>query len=198
MGAGGHTRSALNLVKTLWDKHEIAIYDDTFSEAISENIEDIPLVGNLNDITSFQKVFLSIGDNNKRGLLFKEFYQQIDRRNMVHPYSFCEFSAKLGIANQIFAFAYLNSGVKIGDNNIINSAAVIEHESVVGNHNHISVGAKICGRVKIGDYCLVGAGAVIKEKISIGNHIVIGAGSVVVNDLNEAGVYVGIPAKKLR
>lgn len=198
MGAGGHTRSALNLVMTLWDKDEIAIYDETFSGVVFENIEDVPLLGNINDISPFQKVFLSIGDNNKRGLLFKELYQQIDRRNMVHPRSFCEFSVTLGVANQIFAFAYLNSGVKIGDNNIINSAAIIEHESVVGNHNHISVGAKICGRVKIGDYCLVGAGAVIKEKISIADHIVIGAGSVVVNDLNEAGVYVGIPAKKLR
>lgn len=43
----------------------------------------------------------------------------------------------------------------------------------------------------------VGTNSSIKEKISIHSLVTIGLNSGVVKDINEAGVYVGVPVKKL-
>jgi acetyltransferase-like isoleucine patch superfamily enzyme len=49
----------------------------------------------------------------------------------------------------------------------------------------------------IGNYVSIGSNATILP-VSICDHVVIGAGAVVVKDINEPGVYVGNPAKKIR
>jgi acetyltransferase-like isoleucine patch superfamily enzyme len=46
--------------------------------------------------------------------------------------------------------------------------------------------------------CLIGAGAVILDKLSICDNVIIGAGSVVTRDINDAGTYVGSPAKRVK
>lgn len=45
---------------------------------------------------------------------------------------------------------------------------------------------------------MLGAGAVIIDGLLVGNHSVIGAGAVVCNAITEPGVYVGVPARKLK
>ena len=43
----------------------------------------------------------------------------------------------------------------------------------------------------------IGGGSFINPNISICDDVVIGSGSVVINDIIEAGVYVGAPAHKI-
>jgi len=54
------------------------------------------------------------------------------------------------------------------------------------------------GSVTIGDYCWIGFRVFIKEGVKIGNNVVIGAHSVVVSDLEDNGIYGGVPARLLR
>jgi acetyltransferase-like isoleucine patch superfamily enzyme len=49
----------------------------------------------------------------------------------------------------------------------------------------------------IGNHVSIGSNATILP-VSICDYVVIGAGAVVVKDINEPGVYVGNPAKKIR
>jgi len=198
LGSGGHTRSSINLLLNYFDSRDIGIYDNSFVEDQQEIINSIPLIGSINDIESSQDIFLSIGDNNVRKKYFLQFKNQIIRNTAFHSDSLQEKDIALGAANQVFAHSYINSQVIIGDNNIINTGAIIEHEVVVGNHNHISIGVKICGRSTIGNMCLIGAGTVILNKLSICDNVIIGAGSVVIRDINDAGTYVGNPAKRIK
>jgi UDP-N-acetylbacillosamine N-acetyltransferase len=199
IGAGGHTRSSINLLLNYFDSHDIGIYDDFFvKDSKQEIISSIPLMGNIDDIKLNQGVFLSIGDNSLRKKYFLKFKDQIIKNTIFHSDSLQEKNVKLGISNQIFAHSYINSQVTIGDNNIINTGAILEHELALGNHNHISVGVKICGRSTIGNMCLIGAGAVVVDKISICDNVIIGAGSVVIRDIEDAGTYVGNPAKRIK
>jgi len=50
----------------------------------------------------------------------------------------------------------------------------------------------------IGENTYVGAGSKIAGGIKIGNDIAIGALSFINKDIAEAGVYAGIPAKKIK
>jgi len=44
---------------------------------------------------------------------------------------------------------------------------------------------------------LIGTNAAIKQKITICDDVTIGMSAAVVKNINEKGIYVGIPAKKI-
>ncbi len=197
IGAGGQTRSSINLLKRGFPGTLMKIYDDSFSETRSESILGIDIQGVIEDISDSASVFLSVGDNSKRENLFRKFKHQLITDTLMNANVIIESNVNMGISNQIYSNVYINSEVVIGDNNIINTGAIIEHESVVGNHNHISVGATLCGRVRVGNLCTIGAGAVVINGVSIADGVVIGAGACVVNDIDEPGTYVGVPVRRV-
>lgn len=199
IGAGGHTRSSINLLKQYFTKASFSIYDDNYNHKVEEYIDDVKVVGTISNINNtMQDIFLSVGDNKKREEYFNTFNKIIVKENLIHTSAYLEKNIKLGLANQIFGNAYINSYVEIGDDNIINTSAILEHEVKIGTHNHISVGAKLCGRVSLGDRCFVGAGAIVIDKITICNDVIVGAGAVVIKNITEKGTYVGNPARKIK
>lgn len=199
IGSGGHTRSSVNLLLRYFNSSDMSIYDNSFLTSGRERIVDsIQLVGGINDVEPSQSVFLSIGDNHLREQYFLRFKGQIIRDNVFHSSSLQEKDVTYGTSNQVFACSYVNSQVFIGDNNIVNTGAIIEHESIVGSHNHISIGSKMCGRSMIGDKCLLGAGSIVLPQVSICDNVTIGAGSVVTRNIDQPGVYVGAPARRVR
>ena len=74
----------------------------------------------------------------------------------------------------------------------------VHHETNIGINTHIAPGTTICGRCRIGDNVFIGAGCVIKDNIKIVDNVIIGAGAVVIKDIVERGVYVGVPARKIK
>jgi UDP-N-acetylbacillosamine N-acetyltransferase len=197
IGAGGHSRSVIALLKNNNFEPE-NIYDDSFQQGEKELIFGIPVSGKLSDVIPGKPVCLAIGDNEQRALFFKRFYGQIYKKTILHSTAWLEKETSSGEANLIFGNVFVNAAVKFGNNNILNTGCIIEHECEIGDHNHISVSAVLCGRVKIGTNCFIGAGAIIKDKISICDNVIIGAGAVVVKNISEPGVYVGNPAKKIK
>jgi len=198
IGAGGHTRSSINLIKEVFKDRTLLIYDDSYNVNTEEFIHEIKLNGKIKDIDTKNSIFLSIGDNKLRAMYYNEYSNQVLKENIFHESAFSEYNILMGFSNQVFANVYINSCVRIGDNNIINTAAIIEHETKIGSHNHISVGSKICGRVSIGNNCMLGAGSVIIDSISICDNVIIGAGAVVTENITEEGTYVGVPARKIK
>lgn len=196
-GAGGHTRSLLNIIE-LNDYKVIGIYDESFDFEKAEYINDYKILGKAKDIPIDCQIVISKGDNLERARLFSYFRPQLLKENLIHPTARIEKRAVVKESNQIFAFAYINSNAYIGENNIFNTNSIIEHEVIIGSHNHIAVGAVLCGRVAIGNFCFIGAGTVIIDKVSIADNVIIGANSVVTKDIVEAGTYVGAPARRIK
>ncbi|CAN2048425.1 Transferase [Candidatus Magnetomoraceae bacterium gMMP-1] len=197
IGAGGHTRSLINLLEL--NNYDIyGIYDDSYEELNNEIINNYKLIGKISDIQKIQNVIISIGDCEQRHLLFCRFDNQVIKENLLHRKSIVEKRSIIGQSNQIFANVYINSNVTIGNNNIFNTGSIIEHETKIGDHNHISVGSIICGRISIGNNCFIGAGAVIIDKVRICNNVTIGANSVVINNIKDPGIYIGNPAVKIK
>ncbi|PHR53353.1 MAG: N-acetylneuraminate synthase [Arcobacter sp.] len=197
IGAGGHTRSSLPLLKSNVTNTNFKIYDESYQNN-NEIILEVCLYGKIEDVPLDNPVFLSIGDNLQREILFKRFRQQLIEKNMFHKHSLIENSVEFGVCNQVYANVFINSSVVIEDNNIINTAVVIEHEVKIGSHNHISIGSVLCGRVVIGNRCFIGASSTIIDKVEICDNVTIGAGSVVLKNITEAGTYVGSPARKIK
>jgi acetyltransferase-like isoleucine patch superfamily enzyme len=54
------------------------------------------------------------------------------------------------------------------------------------------------GGVQVGNGSFVGMGATVRQSIRIGHDSVIGAGAVVVNDVPDAVVVLGVPARVVK
>ena len=52
--------------------------------------------------------------------------------------------------------------------------------------------------IQVGSHVFIGVNSIIMPGVSIGSNVVIGACSLVSKPLPESGVYVGIPAKKIK
>lgn len=105
---------------------------------------------------------------------------------------------ELGNGCNIMPFSSVYNDVKIGQGVLVNSYSSVHHDSIIGEFVEISPGARILGRTTIGSFCAIGSNSVILPGIKITSHVIIGAGSVVTKNINEPGVYVGVPAKKIK
>lgn len=137
-----------------------------------------------------KKILGDLSINNKSNIFFP---------NLIHPSVIGDFDRiKLGVGNVICAGSILTTDIKIGNFNIINLACTIGHDSTLGSYNVINPTVNISGGVTISDCCLVGTGSQVLQYKSIVDNAIVGAGSVVTKNISEAGIYVGIPAKKLK
>lgn len=136
-------------------------------------------------------------DPNKEAFLAK--LSELPFSNVIHPKAhYSEFSAfLLGHGNYLAPGVVIGAKVSLGSHNFLNRNSSIGHHTQVNSFNHFGPGSIICGRCHIGSKNFFGAGSIVKDKVQIGNNVTIGAGAVVVSDILEAGVYVGIPAKRI-
>ena len=138
----------------------------------------------------------AIGENSIRMKL--DALKQIEWATIVHPSSIISIDVQIGCGSVVMAGSVINASASIGRHCIINTNAVIEHDCVISDYAHISPSSVLCGGVNIGNQVWIGAGAIIKNCISICSETIIGAGAVVVKNINESGVYLGIPARRIK
>lgn len=116
-------------------------------------------------------------------------------QTLISPHASQGVGSQIGLGSVVGHHAHIGPITTIGQGCIINTAAIVEHDCDVGDFSHVSVNATLCGHVTLGLRVFVGAGAIIKNGISVVDDVTIGAGAVVVKDINEAGTYVGVPAR---
>jgi UDP-perosamine 4-acetyltransferase len=92
----------------------------------------------------------------------------------------------------------INSGAKIGRCVIVNTNTTVEHDCILGDYCHLASGAVLGGGAEIGDYSIIGSNAVVLQNIKIKARTLVGSGSVVTKDISEAGVYAGVPVRKIK
>lgn len=114
------------------------------------------------------------------------------------------YGGKIEIGNNVsinpFCFFNGGGGISIGDNVRIAAHTII----ISSNHNFDSVdipiymqGSTMKG-IKICDDVWIGGGVKILDGVTIGKGCVVGAGSIVTKNLDEYGIYVGSPARKIK
>jgi sugar O-acyltransferase (sialic acid O-acetyltransferase NeuD family) len=148
--------------------------------------------------TNFAVTIGQVGRSGRRKELF-EYLAQLGVRlpTIVSPLARVAASAQLGAGTVVMHDAMVNAGARIGDNCIVNTCALVEHDTVIGDHCHVAPGAIINGQCSIGSNVFVGSGAIICHQLQIADGAIIGAGCVAVETIEEAGTYVGSPARRV-
>lgn len=196
LGFGGHARSvadvALSLgVKQLYFADNEARTDEEFAGFPAIRELEVPLLEGW-------AVFPAAGDNERRrGQVEFALRAGLPLATLVSKSAYIGCESCVGLGGLVGNNVSLGPAVRIGIGSIINTSAVIDHESVIGDFTHVSINSTVAGRCRIGNGVFVGAGAIVIDGVSITDHVIIGAGSVVIRDIDEPGVYVGVPARRL-
>jgi UDP-3-O-[3-hydroxymyristoyl] glucosamine N-acyltransferase len=92
-----------------------------------------------------------------------------------------------------------NENTVIGKNTCIAHGTMIGHGCTVGEHVHMANGVLLGGGCSVASYAFIGSGVVFGagKKVKAEN-VLLGAGAVVSQDIETEGVYVGVPARKIR
>ena len=203
IGAGGHgkviadiiIKSGDNLLGFLDDNIEkgTVVIKNT-SHVVIGKIEECIKISEENPDVCF---IIGIGNNQTRKDIADQ-YKDIKYYTAIHSSSQVAIDVDIGEGTTIMANACINTSAKIGRHCIINTASIVEHDNQIGDYVHLSPNVTCCGTVTIGELTHIGAGATIKNNINITDECIIGAGAVVVKDIQEKGIYVGVPAKKMK
>jgi sugar O-acyltransferase (sialic acid O-acetyltransferase NeuD family) len=204
VGGGGHCRSLIDVIETEGKLQIAGIVDQ--NEALGDSLFGYPWIGIDDDLPVLARkhsYFLiaagQIGVPNLRERLFREVDAAGGSLPVVRsPFSTVSHHSTLGRGTVVFHQAVVNAGTTIGENAILNTAALLEHDVRVGNHCHISTGARINGGCLVANRCFVGSGAVVREGVCLAEATVVGAGAVVIHNTEPFGVYVGVPARRIR
>ena len=195
IGAGGHAKVIADILLKSGER-VLGFLDDA---AVGEIYAGYRVLGTVADCVNYvdeANFVLGIGNNAIRRRIAEQY--KLNWITAVHPSAQLALGVKLGEGTVVMANAVINSDTVIGKHCIVNTAAVVEHDNVVGDYVHVSPHATLCGVVSVGDNTQIGAGATVKHVTTVCADCMIGVGAAVVGDITEPGVYVGIPAKKIK
>lgn len=190
IGAGGHGKVIADIaIKNGYEK--IVFLDD--NESVKE-CAGFPIIGNVAEAEKIcSDKIVAIGNAMIRKKIQESLTGVI---TLIHPSAVISRRVEIGRGSVIMAGAIINSDTLIGKGVIINTGAGVDHDCKVGDYSHISVGAHVSGSVEIGNGTWIGAGATVSNNVKICAGCMIGVGAVVIKDINNPGVYVGVPVKE--
>lgn len=203
LGAGGHCKVIIDIIKSTNEYEIIGITDKNIKGALT----GVPIIGDDSTLEELYKsgvehAFICLGaiDNlsvrNKLYNMLKTIGFKIPI--LIHKDTIISQNVSIGEGTCIMPGVIVNSGVYIGENCIINTGSIIEHDCKIENNTHISPKVCIGGGVKIGYNSHIGIGSNVIQGICIGNNVTIGAGAVVINNLKDNCTAVGVPAKPIK
>ncbi len=102
----------------------------------------------------------------------------------------------VGAKTKVQSHTFICEGVVIGDNCFIGHGVMFINDPFI-NHQPAGGDKNLWRKTHIGNHVSIGSNATILP-VKICDHAVIGAGAVVTKDIDQPGVYVGNPARKLK
>jgi sugar O-acyltransferase (sialic acid O-acetyltransferase NeuD family) len=180
IGAGGHSRSCIDVIKSQ-KKYKVSFLVDK----TSVDNQTIKTILESNFLTGYKlnkkDLLISVGQLNN-GKLRKKIFEFYKNKGCNFPViksksSYISSNSLIDEGTIIMHKVFINSNVLIGKNCIINTGTIIEHDVVIGNNVHIAPGAIILGGCTIKDNTFIGSGTIVKQNTSIGKNFILPSGA---------------------
>lgn len=144
-------------------------------------------------------IMVAVGDPKVRYDMVQKLPKDTKFFTFIHPTALIlDDSIKIGEGSFIGANSVLTTNIKIGKHALLNRGNHIGHDAIIGDYFSAMPGAIVSGDVTIHDMVYLGTNSSVKEKTSIHSLTTIGLNSGVVKNIEEPGVYVGTPVKKIK
>jgi sugar O-acyltransferase (sialic acid O-acetyltransferase NeuD family) len=209
LGTGGNCVDILDAVLALNESmpssgYRVRGFLDDDKETWVRKVEGYPVLGPLSQAGELTDCFFVNGIGSFRNYWRKP--QIIASTNIpltrfetiVHPRASVSRFASLGSGSVVLQNATINVHAKVGNHVLILPNAVISHDVVVGDYCCIASAACIAGNVRIGNACYLGANCSVRNDLDLGDGSLVGMGAVVLEDVPQATVVAGNPARGIR
>jgi sugar O-acyltransferase (sialic acid O-acetyltransferase NeuD family) len=192
IGSGGFGREVKHM---LLDNNPNEIIDFFVDDNFLDNIS-IPL--SKLDINEYE-IVIAIGDPKVREKIVNRLPKNTKYFKAIHKsVQILDKDIVIGDGSIICPNTILTTNITIGSHCHLNLFTTVGHDTKIGDFFTTAPGTKISGNCVIGDRVYFGTNASVREKIVICDDVTIGLNSGVVKDINESGIYGGVPAKKIK
>lgn len=186
IGCGGHAKEVIAQMKI----DLISFVEDDYLTVQTKSLKEF----NPNEY----KVLITIADPKTRNEILKKLPKNTKFFTFIHPTALImSDDIEIGEGSFIGAYSILTANIKLGKHSLLNRSCHIGHDTFCGDFLSMMPGSIISGNCKLGNRVYLGTNSSIREKITICDDVTIGLNTGIVKDINEKGVYVGSPAKKL-
>lgn len=204
IGGGGHCKSCIEVLESM-NEYQIAGIIDA-KDKVGEDILGHKIIGCDDDLRSLRNKYdyalITVGQIKSVAVRIK-LYNLLKELGYILPVivastAYVSKHTSIDEGTIIMHQAMVNADVKIGKSSIINTKVLIEHDTSIGDFCHISTNTILNGNVIIGKECFIGSNTTFVNGLSVVNNVFIGINSLVAKNLNETGVYVGNPVRKIK
>lgn len=143
------------------------------------------------------EVMVAVGSSKDRYDIVQSLPTSTKYFSFIHPTALILGDVEIGEGSFIGAYSILTTNIKIGKHALINRGNHIGHDCIIGDYFSAMPGATVSGNVRIHDCVYLGTNSTIKESINIHSLATVGLNTGVVRHIEDSGIYVGVPAKKL-
>lgn len=185
-GYGGHAR-------------EVAAQMDC---EVTYFVDDEYVNGTVKPISEFDPskycIMIAIGDSKDRFAAYQKLPKETIFFSFIHHTAIITDFTKISNGSFIGAYSILTTNIDVGSHLLLNRGNHIGHDTTIGNFFSAMPGSIVSGNVNIGDNVYIGTNSSIREKTNVCSNVTLGMNSCILNDINEPGIYVGSPAKKIK
>jgi sugar O-acyltransferase (sialic acid O-acetyltransferase NeuD family) len=198
IGAGGHGREAMDIVRALgWERCALGFVDDGLPAGHQVDAHCPPVLGGIEVLETLDAEYIiAIGEPAARRRI-DSIVTGYGRSaiTLVHPDTSIGTRCLVGPGAIIAPGARITTGVTIGRHTHLNVNAGVSHDSRLGDFVIVGPNAHVSGNVTVGDGVWLGLGCCVNQGLKIGDCTVVGSGAVVTEDLAAHVTAVGVPAR---
>ncbi|REL31560.1 acetyltransferase [Thalassotalea euphylliae] len=199
IGAGGHGKVVADCAEAMNQYDEIVFADAIYpSETINSHWPTVTSDKDWSKYLEHYEFIVAIGNSDTRLAITQNITNTGGRlATLIHPRAVVSPYSTIGKGSVVFANAVIGIDSLIGAACIINHNATVDHDCQLGDACHIAPGANISGEATLGNKVWAGVGCSVIQCCQLVDNVYLGAGTVVIKDIEQAGTYVGNPARKL-
>jgi sugar O-acyltransferase (sialic acid O-acetyltransferase NeuD family) len=200
-GTGGFGREVLCCVMDIYDKMDISglvcfmVDDAYYSES---KVLGVDVIKRSQFDVKRHEMFIAVGDSVARKKIVESFPSETEFATIIHPSVTMSPFVQIGEGSIVTAGCILTCNIIIGKQAHLNLHTTVGHDCVIGDFFTTAPAVNISGNCKIGNEVYFGTNSSIKQGISVCSGATIGMNAAVVKNIVEPGVYVGVPAKRMK
>lgn len=204
IGAGGFGKEVawlaerINEVKTQWDIKGFIDDDSSLWHTIIDDYEVLGGVSYLENVNGAY-VVCAVGSAKTRKVIIEKIKgYDINYATLIDPSVIMSKRVTVGEGTIICAGTIITVDITIGNNVIINLDCTLGHDDIIHDYVTMYPSVNVSGCCEIGECVELGTGMQLIQGLSVAPGTILGASACAVRNIDESGVYVGAPAKKIK
>ena len=201
IAASGLSREVLPVVRES-GRAVLGFLDDRHDE-LPRTIGGAPVLGGLDDVPLYPDadLLVCVGSGAGRERVVERLSELgVDSSRyatVVDPSVRNPGACPVGVGSILLAGVVITADAVVGAHVVAMPHVTITHDCLVDDFATLAAGVALGGGVRVGRGAYLGMNASVRQGLSIGAGATVGMGAVVLTDIDDSGIWAGVPARPL-